>query len=211
MNEKKSFSKRHGYQPENAEITFRNDAPEELRYMVIQIGIELGLKPSDLRSIICPVLRKRPDSNNWSEYPNIRKEIGGLLDECEWYRVYDIIEVIDQSLSYDVYRRREFEEKINSYFCESGIGWQLCNSLIEIRGSELFESNRKKVISTLEKATLFTTRDEINEAVKDISRRPEPDITGAIQHSMAALECLARDVTGDSKSTLGELIKKIPI
>lgn len=39
-------------------------------------------------------------------------------------------------------------------------------------------------------------------------RRPTPDITGAIQHSLACLECVTREVTGDKKSTLGELMKK---
>jgi hypothetical protein len=42
----------------------------------------------------------------------------------------------------------------------------------------------------------------------DLSRRPEPDITGAIQHAMAALECVARDVSGEPKLTLGEIIKR---
>ena len=43
-----------------------------------------------------------------------------------------------------------------------------------------------------------------------MSRRPTPDITGAIQHSLACLECVAREVTGDRNATLGELIKKHP-
>jgi hypothetical protein len=46
--------------------------------------------------------------------------------------------------------------------------------------------------------------------LQDLSKRPTPDITGAIQHAMAALECVARDVTGDQNATLGELIKQNP-
>ncbi len=34
-----------------------------------------------------------------------------------------------------------------------------------------------------------------------------PDITGSIQHSLACLECVTREFTGDTKSTLGELMK----
>ena len=44
----------------------------------------------------------------------------------------------------------------------------------------------------------------------DLSRRPNPDITGAIQHAMAALECIARTVCGDGSSTLGALLKRNP-
>jgi hypothetical protein len=54
----------------------------------------------------------------------------------------------------------------------------------------------------------MTAHNELQEALKDISRRPEPDATGAIQHSMAALECVAKDVTGESKATLGEILKR---
>jgi hypothetical protein len=47
-----------------------------------------------------------------------------------------------------------------------------------------------------------------DETLFDLSRRPAPDVTGAIQHAMVALECVALDVTGDPKSTLGDLLKK---
>ena len=42
---------------------------------------------------------------------------------------------------------------------------------------------------------------EIHEALKDISRRPTPDRTGAIQHSIAAMECTAREVAGEPNLT----------
>ncbi len=53
-----------------------------------------------------------------------------------------------------------------------------------------------------------TARNELHEAVSDISRRPNPDITGAIQHAMASLECVAREACGDPKATLGEILNR---
>lgn len=55
-----------------------------------------------------------------------------------------------------------------------------------------------------------TAKSEIREALLDLSRRPQHDITGAIQHSLACLECVCREVSGDKKATLGELIKRNP-
>ena len=55
-----------------------------------------------------------------------------------------------------------------------------------------------------------TAAQEIHEALQDLSRRPRPDITGSVQHALAALECVARDVADDSKATLGAIIKKYP-
>lgn len=55
-----------------------------------------------------------------------------------------------------------------------------------------------------------TASGEIHQALVDLSRRPDPDITGAIQHALAALECVARDLTGEPKPTLGEILKRHP-
>jgi hypothetical protein len=62
----------------------------------------------------------------------------------------------------------------------------------------------------LAKAGRTTARDEIHDALTDLSRRPNPDLTGAIQHGMAALECVARDACGDPKATLGDILKRHP-
>src|SRR5689334_4478343 len=88
------FSKRHRYAPDAKEITVREDAPENLRYYAVEAAGDLGVDPSSLREIICRVLRRKPDPHNWSEYPNIWGEVQWLTDQCEWFRVYDIIEAI---------------------------------------------------------------------------------------------------------------------
>ncbi len=203
-----SFSKRHGFHPKEKEISIRQDAPYELRGVLVDIAYGADFSPVTLRPIICRVLRKRPDPNNWSEYPNIDEEIRYLLDDCEWYKVYDVIEEIYLSASQNYNKAEKFEQEINAYFREEGIGWQLITGRIEMRGEEGFEAGLHKAHQTLEKSGLRTASTEIHEAIFDLSRRPNADITGAIQHSMAALECVAREVCGDPKATLGELLKK---
>ena len=55
---KDSFSRRNGFsQVDEAEITIREDAPQALQEYLIQLSYECGLKPSDLRKIICQTLR----------------------------------------------------------------------------------------------------------------------------------------------------------
>src|ERR1700743_1011868 len=86
------FSKRHQFGTGEKEITIREDAPKELRIFIIQLMYNFGFKPSFLRRIICQTLMISPDLNNFSKYPNIEGEVYELIQDCEWYYVYDIIE-----------------------------------------------------------------------------------------------------------------------
>ncbi|ACM21206.1 hypothetical protein Geob_2862 [Geotalea daltonii FRC-32] len=205
------FSKRFGYrQASEAEITVREDAPHELRGVVIQVAYQCGFGPSNLRSLLCGILRKRPDTSNWSEYPNIDREVRELIDNCEWFRVYDVIEGIAQCMNETPfsYAPEKFQYEMNEYFIENGIGWKLTEAGIEIRGPATFEQTFHNAVEQLQGSGFFVAKNELKESLHDLSRRPVPDITGAIQHSMAAMECVAREACGDKKATLGDIMKR---
>ena len=216
---KKPFSKRHGFKRDAKEITIWEDAPESLRHFVIDKLNEIW-SPSSIRDEICSVLHVRPNPDNWSEYPNIWDEAQSLIYNCDWFLFYDFVERCFKQLSMFRSRRLDdesaldravsFENDLNEFFVDEGIGWQMIGGELAIRGSETFESNVHGAIEVLEQANRLTARDEIHEALLDLSRRPEADLTGAIQHAMAALECVARNVCGDERATLGEIIKKYP-
>lgn len=211
-----SFSRRHGFQPSEPPITIWDDAPEDFRHALLSTATDkCGLNPYPLRDIVCGVLRKRPDPNNWSEYPNVWGEVEGHVYGCEWFRVYDITEVIrDHLVEKASYPKEEdarvvlFDAEINAALRELGIGWQITDGFIQARGDDAFE----KVVTAAKEVLLAsdktTAHNELLEALKDISRRPEPDSTGAIQHSMAALECVAKDITGMPNATLGQILSR---
>ena len=210
-----SFSKRFGYRGPKPEITIREAAPEELRMAVIQIACDLGLKPSQIRETVCKVVLKAPNRDNWSEYPSVWNEVKELIEEAPWFKVYDVSEELVKTLGPQVSRQyygtelqRKFEIQLNEVFSELGIGWQMVDGKIQTRGTETFEASILKARSLLVESGRTTAEAELREAIGDLSRRPEPDLTGAIQHSMAALECVARDICKKPKLTLGDLLKK---
>lgn len=210
------FSKRYGFRPEDPPIAIWEDAPSDFRHEILKIAEDCGLKPHDLRDVVCRVLRKRPEPSNWSPYPNVWSEAVRHVANCEWYRVYDIIEAIYRRLQTGTAWPRDesdlgcdfFAARVNQLLSESGIGWQLRDGCVQARGEEAYEIVVRDVGLCLGDAGRTTAQSELQEAVRDISRRPSPDITGAIQHSMAALECVVRNVTGKPKLTLGELTKR---
>lgn len=213
MNKQTPFSERHGFKPtQEPEITVRLDAPNELRGVVTLLADEFGVSPEPLREIICQVLLVRPNRSNWSEYPNIDDENHQLLDRAVWYKVYDVIEAVIAHLKKikGSVESERFSSRLNGYFVEKGIGWKIVDGCVEARNPEALEESIKAAVQALNSAGNTTAQKELHEALVDLSRRPAPDVTGAIQHSMAALECVFRDVAGDPKATLGELLKKHP-
>jgi len=211
----KRFSDRFGLHAEPPNITVRHEAPTELRGVFLNLVLESGLNAYDVRRIACRVLRKRANVDNRSQ-SNVYGEAQELLDSCEWYEFYDVVEAISEELSDRVARsadrspRASLEAELNTYFIKHGIGWQLRSGQIEIRGPEAFSEVVARARAALERASLATASVEISEALRDLSRRPQPDITGAIQHALVAVECAMREICDDPQPTLGKLLAKYP-
>jgi len=212
-----TFSERHGFAPADAEIVTR-EAPPELRAAVVSLAGEAGMSPKPLRGVICDLLVLEPNQGNWSEFPNIDEEVRGIMRDLPWYEVYDVIEAVAKALPGGVRPSRlqgapepfgypVFEERLNRVFRRRGIGWQLVNRQIEYRGEESVEVALRGVQELMQAAGRPTAANELHEAVRDLGRRPTPEVTGAIQHAMAALECVARD-HASSRDTLGDVIKR---
>lgn len=201
-----SFSRRHGLSRPDAEITIRNEAPDELRDAVISIAYRCRFKPTDLRRILCAKLYRAPDAGNWTEFPNVDGEVRDLIRDCTWFEVYDLIEAFATECER---WGDDFEGEVNRMFRAKGVGWQLIGARLEVRGSEAFEQAVKEGQAELLRRGNSTAANELHEAIRDLSRRPDPEVSGAIQHAMAALECAARDVCA-SKDTLGDLLRRHP-
>lgn len=132
-----------------------------------------------------------------------------LIKNCEWFKVYDICESIAQKGLYPFGGESPFEKELNKFFVEEGIGWKSEGGLIVTRGEEDFEKVMSVAQNRLQETKRMTAKSELEEAIKDLSRRPEPDITGAIHHSMAALECVAKVITQEPSKTLGKITNKL--
>lgn len=203
------FSKRHGFAT-TPPIQFRHDAPEGMRYAVVRAAHD-HLSYKQIRESICRTLYLMPDPGNWSEVPNIRDEVLRIIQDADWFRVYDVIEglcaYIEDTFGYNT--TEQYAESINSIFNDTGAGWQLvAGKGVVVRGDADFE----EAVTSSQEALSLTGFDvaakEIREALGDLSRRPDADLTGAIHHALGALEATARYVSGTNES-LTKLASKI--
>jgi AbiJ N-terminal domain 4 len=205
-----TFSNRHGITATPAEITVRYDAPNELRDALISLAQSVGINQHRTREIICGVLLTAPNSNNWSA-GNVLNECFELIYSAPWNRVYEIAEVLSADYNrQNGYPADDFyEHRLNEFFLEKGYGWKIQEGKIEVRGTIEFESAVKIASELLVSSGRVTAKTEIKEALQDLSKRPDPDLSGAVHHGVNALECLARDLTGLPSKSLGEISKNI--
>jgi hypothetical protein len=210
------FSKRYGFNGVPPEITIREDAPEALRVFVLST-LKRYAQPSAARNLVCSTVGKFPDSGNWS-VANIWNEVSNEIETCEWIHIYELIEAIHSNLQElqnshqnSDFSDEEFAAELNDLFVEKGIGWKLEDGRVLARGSESFEAITREAPVALQTAGMDTASNEIHKAIEDLSKRPDPDLTGAVQHGMAALECAGKHICGmTGKQTLDAVVKARP-
>ena len=211
MSGTESFSRRKGYAPDPA-ISIREGAPPDLRRAVISCALHVGLPATAAYELVCDLLAVPTEQDPFIYFDDIVvKMANNHLASAEWYQVYDLAEDIYERLcGMSESMADKYEAKVNTFLEKKGIGWKLESGRIETRGSEAFEHTAGAAAKALVRAGLSSAAAEIHEALRDLSRRPKPDVTGAIQHSMAALECTARQVANDPKATLGDILRRHP-
>lgn len=203
------FSKRYGYALPEAEITVREDAPEVVRSAILALADAHGISPDALRSAICAVLKRTPDRNNWSAGNVAREADYLLLEDAPWFRVYDVAERLHDAVERQAWGTgQDFAAGLNEAFREHGVGYEMKDGRIVGRGSLAFREATEEAVGLMTAADKPTAATEMRQALADITRRP-PDVTGAVQHGMAALECTARDVTGQPHANLGQLLPSL--
>jgi len=207
----KRFSVRQGIKPEPRPAL--EEAPQALRFFLLKyLEQKYAEYPSQAAEIFEHFLR-RPGLKRGFYNPHdpaVWARMYSLLEEFEWWQVYDFAEAIFQTrAANNIYDVESFQRDLNGLFEEHNIPYRMAGGYIAFKGPESFEASVHTACFVLEQSSRQTARDEIHKALDDLSKRP-PDLTGAVHHAIAALECAANDVCGEEGETLGQVIKKHP-
>jgi len=212
MSDQKKFSLRHGIEPEpNPGL---EEAPQALRYFLLKYFEERYRGyPSMAAEVLedffhTPGLRRQFSSPH---DPTVWERFYRLIAGLKWWEIYDLLETIYKGEK-DSYKRQKFVEQTNSVLEKGNSPWRMetYNGVVVYKGSEPFEISVSTAQSALLASGRKTAADEIKKALQDLSQRPSPDLTGAVHHAMAALECVAADVCGEKGDTLGQIVKRHP-
>lgn len=197
-----SFSDRNNFRPRNVPITIFTEAPLPLRAFILSYVIDNNiLSPGSFRYIICGFIGRFPDPNNWSP-ENILREIVPYIETCEWYTIYDIIEAVSEKIPH--YKYDLFQSSFNNKFEELGIGWKLESHKVVYRSSGELEDVKNAAIEAMQEFP--NTQNDLSKAFESLSRRPEPDLNGASNHAISALEAVVKKKFNITNKTLGQIV-----
>jgi hypothetical protein len=208
MDSQKPFSIRQGINQEPQASV--EDAPDKLRYFIWKV-LQGNFGSVTAAAEVVEDFQQNPgfsahfynphDPNGW---PNLYQAIMAF----EWWQIYDFIEFLYKTPGFG---KREFTIELNELLSSLNSCYRLDSAgKIFYQGSESFHSVVAGAKLVLKETGRNTAKTEMHNALDDLSRRPQPDLTGAVQHAMAALECVANDVCGTTGETLGQLVKKRP-
>lgn len=200
-----NFSERNNLRTTNIPIVIRNDAQDDFRMWLIGLAKQVGLPIDTTRHLVCQKTYQAEDSNNWSPNEYMENETKEKLRNAAWYYVYDVAEVFYGSISSPT-KKQEYTSELNTYFQTNGYGWKFENGQVLFRGSEVEEQAFANAVQSL--STNRTAQSELRLALDDISRRPNADSTGTVQHALASFECFCRQKFGATTSTLGDIIQR---
>lgn len=200
-----SFSARNNLREADTPIIVTNDAPEEFRLWLINLVNRLELSIEKIRASVCACTYQAEDQNNW--FPNnfMLSEARDKLLQAQWYYVYDVAEDLYKQLPLN--KKGVYVEELNTFFYTNGYGWQINNDGIILRRGNVIENNNfNYALDAL--ANLSTAQNELKNALHDLSKRPLPDLTGAVHHSLASIECLLRDIFNLPNESLGDIVRR---
>jgi len=189
------FSQRYGYvQP--PVISIREDLPGQLRLGMLHIARRY-LKPDVLHAIASKALAFISNEENRAE-TDLVNEIADHVRGCPWFAIYDVVEGISDVILNSVGETaaRSFTQDLNAFLVQNGVGWQLLEGRFLIRRDEEVETTIQQAEMSLSTAGRHMAAKRIREARQDLSRRPTPDIAGAVSHAIAAVECVLCDIDG---------------
>lgn len=136
------------------------------------------------------------------------KRIRSYFFSCEWHEIYSLIEETIDNLPYGFIKNKDFFiDAINSALERENSAYRLINhEIIPITSEQEIQSIEQALENTNQYSGVQL---HLNQALKLMSDRQNPDYRNSIKESISAVESICKIITQDDKATLGKALKII--
>ncbi|CAB1207441.1 AbiJ-NTD4 domain-containing protein [Acinetobacter bouvetii] len=215
------FSEKYGYKPVR-EVILKEKTSDELlnkiwniitlyifnKYEKSSNSIEIGLlNNSNLNNFFGSLYhyqKKRIDQMPIYIIEAIDELDVIFFNEYEWYEIYDFLEFcLDAYPFQDI--KNHFIAEINRILEEENTAYRIIeNKVIEITSEQEIQSIEEALANT---NPYSGVQQHLNQALKLMSDRQNPDYRNSIKESISAVESICKIITNDEKATLGKALK----
>ena len=137
---------------------------------------------------------------------NLAIPIEELLMSCDWWRLYDICELMYRQLKHPDFKY-ELSEKIKKLFIDEQLGFEMREGKIEKVGSGFIDAKVKEARYLLKEPEFKGADEHFEKAIKALNIRPNPDVENCTKDAVAVIESVGRIIVGDEKALLDGVIK----
>ena len=135
----------------------------------------------------------------------VRGHLKEYFFDCSWNEMYDFIETVGALAPATEQEKEQFRAACNLILERENAAWRFV-------GGRIAPVMSRAEVDTVEEALDATPHDHVkqhlDQSLKLLADRREPDYRNAIKEALSAVEALCRTVTGDQKATLGQALKK---
>ena len=218
------FSERYGYKPIR-EIIQKESMDDNLRngiwslftiYLWNQVDYSSyqshgNINTSNLKTLIIAYwlnFFKQPIDTIPIQFEKVLYKVRSSFFNCEWHEVYSFIEETLENYPREFKKNKEFFTKALNNCLEKE------NSAYRIINNEITPITSEQEIQSIEDALKNTNQysgvqQHLNQALKLMSDRQNPDYRNSIKESISAVESICKIVTNEDKATLGKALKII--
>ena len=218
------FSERYGYKPIR-EIIQKESMDDNLRngiwslftiYLWNQVDYSSyqshgNINTSNLKTLIIAYwlnFFKQPIDTIPIQFEKVLYKVRSSFFNCEWHEVYSFIEETLENYPREFKKNKEFFTKELNNCLEKE------NSAYRIINNEITPITSEQEIQSIEDALKNTNQysgvqQHLNQALKLMSDRQNPDYRNSIKESISAVESICKIVTNEDKATLGKALKII--
>lgn len=218
------FSERYGYKPVR-EIIQKESMDDNLRngiwslftiYLWNQVDYSSyqshgNINTSNLKTLITAYwlnFFKQPIDTIPIQFETILYKVRSSFFNCEWHEVYSFIEETLENYPREFKKNKElFTKELNNFLEKE-------NSAYRIINNEITPITSEQEIQSIENALKNTNpysgvQEHLNQALKLMSDRQNPNYSKSMHDSISAVEGLAKILLEDDSITLGKAIPKL--
>lgn len=146
-------------------------------------------------------LLKRPIDTRPERPAEILKSIRHHFFNCDWYDVYDFLE-----FTLGLEKSASLNEQLNSILQRELAGYRfISGSFVPVTDQQEIKSIEQAMAA----GPFAGVEAHLSSAIEHLSRKQNPDYRNSIKESISAVESLAKELTGNTKATLGQALSTL--